>query len=372
MRIAYLSHANNYHTIKWATEMAKRGHEVHVLSLQKPSNDLVLHFSEISFIWLGSSTNIKGTELQKIGYFFTLSRLKQLLHDIEPDVIHAHYASSYGLLCSLVCKRPYYLSIWGSDIYDFPKRSWIHRLLIMHSVRTCSWLWSTSKAMAKEAHKYTSREIEITPFGVDMSLFKPNEHRERCKKTPSYVVGTIKGLEKKYGIDVLLKACQILIQRRPEIDLEVRIAGSGSEEKNLRELARQMGLNQVVSWLGFISQEQAAKEWGIFDVAVISSIEESESFGVSAVEAQACGTALVVSDIPGLMEACDDGKSALVVERNDPELLCDALEFLFDRPDVREEMAVYAREYVRGVFGLDKCFDKVETIYRKHLLDSHM
>ena len=78
-----------------------------------------------------------------------------------------------------------------------------------------------------------------------------------------------------------------------------------------------MEIDSIVKWLGFISQEDAAKEWANMDIGIIPSVSDSESFGVSAVECQACGVPVIISDIPGLEESTCPGKSSLVVPRGD-------------------------------------------------------
>ncbi len=105
----------------------------------------------------------------------------------------------------------------------------------------------------------------------------------------------------------------------------MRIAGKGPQEESYHKLASELRIDDITYWLGFISQEEAASEWANMDVAIIPSTLESESFGVSAVEAQACGTAVIISDIPGLMEATRPGETSLVVHRNAPNEIASAI-----------------------------------------------
>ena len=155
-------------------------------------------------------------------------------------------------------------------------------------------------------------------------------------------------------------------RNRPDINLKVRIAGAGTLEQHLREVASSLGMDDYCKWLGFISQEKAACEWASFDVALVPSESESESFGVSAVEAQASGTALVISDIPGLMEACDDGKTAIVVRRGDDKSLACAVEQLADDPDRRAELSSLGRAYVTQAYEYASCFRRIQDIYESN------
>lgn len=360
--ILYLSHCNSYHTIKWAKHFASAGYSVHIASLERCNNGL-LNDGDILVHWLGSTADIKGSEINKIQYLTTIRKIKELIEIINPDIIHAHYASSYGLLCALACERPYYLSVWGSDVYDFPRKSPLHRLALTYSLRKCSWLFSTSRAMAEETSKYTDKAIVITPFGVDMDLFTPNY--KYASDSNNYVIGTVKALEPKYGIGTLLSAVSILYNKRPDLNIRLRIAGKGSLENELKQTADRLGISPITTWLGYISQEEAAREWVGFDVGVVAS--ESESFGVSAVECQACGTPLVISDVPGLMEACDGGATAVVVPRGNDSALACAIEDLADDRSRRLSMSERGREYVSSAYEVNSCFKKVEEFYMSNL-----
>lgn len=359
MKICYLAPAGNYHTKKWCKHFIDRGDEVHVISL------LPGEIEGATVHYLDPGASATDSEAKKLLYLTKRSEVRRIVDQNDFDILHAHYASSYGLLAALSLKCDYFLSIWGSDVYDFPKTSPLHRAAIKYSLKRPAEVMSTSRAMAKEAQQYTNKEMVITPFGVDVDLFHPAQTRHNGDDR--FIVGTVKSLESKYGIDTLLRGAAILHERRPEIPLELRIAGKGSLEGDLHALADELGLAEIVHWLGFISQEEAAEEWRNFDVATVTSESESESFGVSAVEAQASGTPLVITDIPGLMEACDGGRTAVVVKRSNPDILADALEKLYDQPSLREELGARGRRYVCDTYEVNSCFRIVEDRYQRFL-----
>lgn len=363
--ILYFAPCNNYHTYKWAKYFSLFGYRVDVASLEQCESNEIKNLPNVDVHWLGSSSNPRGGSLQKLGYLATVNKAKSLINELNPNIIHAHFASSYGLVCSLACNRPFYLSVWGNDVYEFPRKSYVHRRILSYVLKKCSWLFSTSAAMAEETKKYVDKPITVTPFGVDMELFHPSLRDRNGDQT--IVVGTVKALERKYGINTLLEAFAIVCNRRPDVDFKLRIAGKGTIEEELKELAERLELAEKVTWLGFVPQEQAAWEWANFDIGVVASENESESFGVSAVECQACGTPLVITDIPGLMEACDGGRSALVVPRRNPKALADAIETLADDPARMERMRLAERNYAERTYEIRDCFRRVESIYLRNL-----
>ena len=355
MRICFVGPSNSAHIQKWCRWFAAQGYEVHVVSF----SDQPVEGTKLHYIDAGVDPN--GSDLGKLKYLLTGNKIRKAIRSIQQDIVNVHYATSYGVAVALSGLRNYILSVWGADIYDFPKKSILHKLLLEFSLKRATQLFSTSQAMANEASEYTDKPFKITPFGVDTELFSPKK-RTRRNDDAQFIVGTVKALSDKYGIRNILEAAAELREKK-EIPIVLRIAGKGPQEKEYHELAKKLGISDITSWLGFISQEAAAVEWANMDVAVVPSTLESESFGVSAVEAQACGTAVIISDIPGLMEATSPGKTSLVIPRNDSYALASALEKLYDFPEMRKELGKAGRQYVVNRYEINCCFKNIELLF---------
>ena len=169
----------------------------------------------------------------------------------------------------------------------------------------------------------------------------------------------MKGLSFKYGIDCLLEAVALL-NTKGEIPIQLRIAGKGPQEKEYHRMAEYLGISDITTWLGFINQEDAAKEWANMDVAVIPSVQES--FGVSAVEAQASGTPVIISDVPGLMEATIPKKTSIVIEQRNSEQLAKIISELYYDRRMQERLSYNGREFVENKYELNACFYKIEKL----------
>ncbi len=357
MRICFVAPANNYHTKKWAVWFSGRGHEVHVVSFIKDDiPGTIVHF-------IDTGVGPEDSDSSKIKYLLHARVLKKIVDKIQPDIVNVHYATSYGTVAALSGIKRYILSVWGMDIYDFPKKSILHQMMLKYSLHKASLLLSTSKAMAIEGNKYTNKKFIITPFGVDMKLFSPVQRTRHCDDG-KFVMGTVKGLTDKYGISYILKAAA-KVREKIGVPIELRIAGKGLQEEEYKRLAKELSIDDITHWLGFISQEDAAKEWANMDIALIPSTLESESFGVSAVEAQACGTAVIISDIPGLMEATNPGKTSIVVKRKCVESLSNGIISLYEDSIKRNQIALNGRAFVEKKYDLDKCFKDIEAVFNK-------
>lgn len=359
MKVCLLADAGSRHTHKWCKYLTERGCQVSVISLSSGEIPGVKVYSlEIDM----ETLSYKRT-FAKLKYLFNYRRVRSLLKEIKPDILHAHYASSYGALGALAKYKPYIISVWGSDVFEFPQKSKLHAALLKYNLSKADYLFSTSEVMAKETAKYTGKKIEITPFGVDMTVFKQFSV-DRSEK--GMIIGTVKSLELNYGMEYLIRAFAQLKGWHPDIDMRLEIGGKGSLEHQLKELVAQLNIEEHVSFLGFLNQEEVAQAFNRFDIAVFPSI--NESFGVAAVEAQACGTPVIVSDVGGLPEATSPAYSSIVVKSMDVQGFAKAMEKLIMDKYLREEMGRNGIEYVKKHFEVNSNFDKVLTLY-KNILD---
>ena len=352
MRICFVGEAVSGHMQKWCRWFLSRGHEAHVVSFERGE----IPGAQVHIIDTGVDPD--GSDIGKLKYLMQGRKIRKIIQEIAPDIVNVHFASSYGTAAALGGIRGHILSVWGADVYDFPRKSMLHREMLKYSLRKAAQIWSTSETMAEETRKYTNKEITVTPFGVDMEMFNP-EKRTRGDDG-EFVIGTVKTLADKYGIADLLKAAAIA--QGKGVPIRLRIAGRGPKEAEYKVMARELGIEGITTWLGYIPQEQAASEWANMDVAVIPSTLESESFGVAAVEAEACGTAVIVSDIPGLKESTKVGVSSVVVARNDPEAIAEKIVWFWENGCARE-YGRNGRAFVQERFEINKCFERIERLF---------
>ena len=128
MKICYLADANNIHTKKMCEYFANKGYDVSVISLNDGEIPNVKVYS------MKVETLYSGSAFSKIHYLGKLKKIKKIVKEINPDILHAHYASSYGLIAALINFKPTILSVWGSDVYDFPKESFINKEVLKYNM----------------------------------------------------------------------------------------------------------------------------------------------------------------------------------------------------------------------------------------------
>ena len=302
----------------------------------------------------------------KLSYFKTLKKLKKTINEFKPDIVHAHYASSYGLLGALTKFHPYVLSVWGSDVFDFPKKSFVHKTIFKFNLKAADKILSTSHIMAVETKKYTSKEIEITPFGINTEVFKPIPVKSLFNQN-DIVIGTIKTLEAKYGIAYLIKAFSIIKKKLPSLPLRLLIAGGGSLEQELKKLCKELNIINDTIFAGLISYNKIMDYYNMLDIYVALSINDSESFGVAILEASACEKPVVVSNIGGLPEVVENNITGFIVQPENENEAADAIIKLIQDETLRNFFGKQGREKVKKHFEWNENENQMINIYKELL-----
>ena len=306
---------------------------------------------------------IGRTSARKLSYFRAIPLLRGVWRKVRPDVVNAHYAASYGLIAALSRVGPLAVSVWGHDIYDWPRQSPIHNLLMRYTLRSAGVVLSTSKVMAGVTASYTSRPIFVTPFGVDTKLFSPNGKKRAIESNQPFVIGTVKALEEKYGIRHLVEAVKLIQDECPQRRISLHIYGDGSQAASLEQLAGKLEIQNIVHFHGRIPNSQVSEVLRRMHVVVIPSVLESESFGVAAIEAQACGIPIIASNVGGLSETVVAGKTGFIVPVGNPEAIAHAAITLMGNEALRSAMGHAGREHVLKNYCLEKCVEVMEKAY---------
>jgi L-malate glycosyltransferase len=356
MKICYLANATSIHTAKWVNHFCQKGHEVEIISFEQGANldpRVVVH--------------VVGRHLPlRIQYVLYGRFVRRLLARAKPDIVHAHYGSGYGSLGRLARFHPFVLSVWGSDVFDFPNKSPLHRELFRKNVQSADRVCSTSNFMAREMQKYCSQPVFITPFGVDCDHFRPLG--PRSANPGEVVVGTVKSLEPKYGIEYLIRAFARVAQKyRARRKLRLVIAGDGSLRDSLGKLASNLGIDNQTEFLGNVPYEKVPQILSTFSVFAALSIADSETFGVAVVEASACGIPVVVTAVGGLPESVRDRKTGVVVPARDVDATALALEELIDDEGLRLNLGAAGREFVLKNYEWSENASRMERVYESVL-----
>jgi D-inositol-3-phosphate glycosyltransferase len=234
-----------------------------------------------------------------------------------------------------------------------------------------------------ELYGTAPEKIQIVPCGVDLQRFRP-VNRARARATwglprDSFLVVFVGRVEAQKGIDILLRAAARLRALAPDLDFHVAIVGGSVRERRrdgwgptddrytleLEALARELGVEDRVIWTGALPHAALSSIYSAADVVTIPS--RYESFGMTALEAMACGACVVASRTGGLRATLNEGRAGLMFEPGVHDELAAHMARLAADPAERTALQRLARPYVARTYGWSRIAEQLGSIYEDQL-----
>ncbi|HSF82377.1 MAG TPA: glycosyltransferase [Anaerolineales bacterium] len=222
-------------------------------------------------------------------------------------------------------------------------------------------------------YQIDTKKITVIPPGVDLGHFypiEPDEAKEFIGIAPCEQVLLFVGrIEPLKGIDTLIEALSIMHQKdvrvclsviggNPEDDLETQDA----ELMRLQSLRGEYGLTDLIAFLGKRGQDTLPYYYSAAIAVVVPSYYES--FGMVALEAMACGTPVVASQVGGLAFLVQDGYTGYTVPVDEPQALADRLTTLLQDPELRAQMGSQAANFAKQ-FGWEQITKQIINLYQE-------
>lgn len=351
MRLAMLAQAGSVHTGRWSTGLAARSHEVRIFS----NSELLTHPDGIDTVFLPGRS--------AIAYVRNIPRIKRLVNDFRPDIVHAHYATGYGLWGAVQKSAPLIVSVWGTDIDDALQKKFTVAPITRRALRAARFVTATSRYLLDKTRAFEpsiSAKCEYVPFGVPISGLPT--HR------PSDDDGIIRIIFAKayldnYAPDMVIRA--FAEARRSAPLMSLTMVGGGPMQGILRKLVGELKLENHVTIGGFVASEEAHRLIREADVMVMPSCRES--FGVAAVEAASCGLPVIATNVGGIPEIIEDGVNGILIRPGDEDALVSAMVRLASDVSLIRRMGMAGREIAVRKFDFSACLDKMEKLYRRIL-----
>jgi D-inositol-3-phosphate glycosyltransferase len=222
-----------------------------------------------------------------------------------------------------------------------------------------------------ELYDADPERVAVVHPGVDTDVFRPGrlaEARERLGIDPDAAVLLFAGrIQPLKAPDVVLRAAAVMLERDPSIRERLVVAvvggasGSGLDQPTaLSDLSVELGIDDVVRFVPTVAQRELADWYAAASVVCVPS--HNESFGLVAIEAQACGTPVVAARVGGLTTAVSDGVTGVLVDGHDPADYAAAIHPLLTDAEAREAMSQKAVRHAEG-FGWDVTADRTLGVY---------
>jgi glycosyltransferase involved in cell wall biosynthesis len=296
-------------------------------------------------------------------------RVRRLLAELQPEIVHAHYAGLNGVVGALAGCHPLVVTAWGSDVLvagRAPLRKYgVRMALAAADLITCDaeHLRRAMMAMGIDAAK-----IARINFGSDLDLFKRQVAdpvlREKLGIRGGPVVISMRNLYKIYNVELLLKAVPFILDRHK--DTQFVIIGSGPEAQRLKDLAEAMGVAQSVRFVGRVAGEELPAYLSMADIYVSTALSDG-GLAASTAEAMACELPVVVTDSGENRDWVTDGENGFVVSTDDATGLAKRISMLLEDEPMRKIFGERNRQIIAERNSFETEMQKMEELYRQML-----
>ena len=314
VRIAFVAYHGSVHTRRWAAYYAAAGHDVHVVTCggEPRGEGYEVH-------------DLGAPPFGKVGYLVRLPAARRAIAGLRPDVVHAHWATSYGLLALASGVRPLVVTAHGDDVLIAPGNPAL-RLVVRRVLRAAQLVTVPSEQMRDAVRELAGpgTSIDVFQYGVEADRLEAVAAAARAGRrhaTDTLELVSARPLLRLYRFEVLLDALALLASRG--IAWHCTLFGDGPERSALEAQTQRLAIADRVDFRGHRQPEEVEQALARADLFV--SVAESDGASIALLEALALGAVPVLSDIPANRAWVEDGVNGVLTALV-PAAVADAIE----------------------------------------------
>lgn len=346
-------------------ELVKKGHQLRVLCANEPPSpreEIIegIGVKRLNYIGKVANTNITP------GLPYAMSKENF-------DVIHTHiptpWSADWSYMASKLKKKPliitYHNDIIGNGAAHHVAKLYNTtglKLLLNHATRII--ITQPDYLISSPYLKKYEDKIEVIPNGVDVGKFKQLKLPESSNTL--FFLSLLDEFHQYKGLDYLLKALKIV--KKDIDDVKLIVGGEGKLLNHYTKMAHDLGLEKNIEFHGFIPHEKIVEYYNKCNVFVLPSISsKQEGFGIVALEALACETPVISTDIVGVADDLKHVNAGRIIPPKDVEKLAGAIIELLSNIEMSKKMGVNGRKLVQEKYTWAKIANMTENLYKKVL-----
>ncbi|MCK5320752.1 glycosyltransferase family 4 protein [Candidatus Parcubacteria bacterium] len=300
--------------------------------------------------------------------------LPQLFFKLKDfNIVHLHYpffgASETVCLAKLFFKKRFKLIIHYH--MDTDSLSFFSKILSIFSKIIFKPLFNVAdkitfasegyilKSKIKNFYQKNKQKFYLLPFGVDTDKFFPNKNKREENKINILFVGGLDSAHYFKGVDILFKALGKVLNDKITLD----IIGQGDMLVEYRKIAKEIKMERHVNFLGGVDDEELVRNYQKADIFVLPSINSHEAFGVVLLEAMACGTPVIASNLHGVRSVFDNKQEGLFAEPGNISDLREKINILIADKNLRKQMGANGKKLVDKKYSFKILKERLEKIY---------
>ena len=312
-----------------------------------------------------------GREVRPGRDLVALFRLLRLFRQRQPEIVHTHTAKAgaIGRVAAKLAGIPIIIHTFHGHVFHGYFSRGMTRIFLAIERRLA--VASTKVLAVSEMQRRellclrigSPESVVVMPLGLELdgllrSDRRRGEIRRRLGASPEVpLIGVIARLVTIKDLSTFLEAASALHRSRP--DVRFLIVGDGELRSRLEQEAHALGLDQCVHFLGW--QRDLEPIYADLDLVVLSSLNEGTP--VSLIEGMAAGLPVVATEVGGVPDLVEHGKTGLLVPPKDSKALSAAMEALLGDPERRREMGRLGREAVYPKYSDAALIDRMDRLY---------
>jgi len=347
------------------------GAEIHLFELLRRLTDRGHRVRLICSGWAGAAPveMVDGVEVTRVAGRNTFAlagrrAIRRALRAETPDVV-IEDVNKLPLYVATLTDRPVCVIVphlFGTTA--FQEAPWPMAAIVWMAERPIPWVYRRAEFQAISestrddlvARGVPADRVRVIHLGVDADHYRPDAAVPRTDPPSFLYVGRLKRYK---GVGIAIRALALARRQRPELRLD--IAGTGDDRPRLEGIARELGQGGAVRFLGFVSEPEKLNllrsTWGnVFP-------SPKEGWGITVVEAAACGTPSLASDSPGLRDSVRAGETGYLVPHGDAEALAAGMLEFAGNPALVERLGQAGRRFAESL-SWDRAADLTEAHFR--------
>ncbi len=277
--LCLLGDATSPHVQRWAREMLQRGYRVSLITARP---------AEVPGVEVRTLRPVR----RSTDWLFRVRETQRHVRELAPDIVHAHYITSYGYLAARCGVHPLVMTAWGTDLLVTPLKSPWMRWLTGWTLRQADLITGDSASLMDAVARFgPACPAEEIHWGVDLGRFRPAPWHSK----PATHLVSLRAWEPNYRIATIVDAFARLRAGLQDHDLHLHLLGGGTLEPALRQQVQAAGLQHCVHLHGRLDDAGMALVLG--DCKISISVPDSDATSVAVLESMACGLAVVASDL---------------------------------------------------------------------------
>lgn len=343
-----------------SVELVLQKYQVKVICADEPKSDLN-KFKDIQIKRLRSFLKIANTNITLSLPFRLLKEKYDLIHTYLPTPWSADWSAIISKLRGKKIVVSYCNDITGNGIGNIISKIYNNTLLkLTLKLADKIIIIGPNYLQSSRYLKKYSPKVQFIPIGVDRKIFKKMDIKKQ--KNTVFFLSVLDEFHKYKGLDYLLEAIKSVKQEIPDIKLIV--GGKGNLLDYYKKQAHNLGIENNIEFKGYVSDDKLVEYYNKCEVFILPSIDSTqEGFGIVLLEALACGTPVITTNIVGMAKEIKYNNSGIVIDPKNSQLLAQSIVKVLCNKKYKEELTINTVKTAQQ-FSLYKNIQKIISVYK--------